>query len=1019
MTNRYMASKTLSRRNALAMALALGLGFTSFAYAQSTTGQIFGRAPAASGQTVKVSGVAGTVRTATVGADGSYNFRNLPVGSYTVTLMENDEVVSTRKITVTPGGGSEVDFSNANVKELAAVQVNASDLPPIDVSSVASSYTVTAQQLEVLPIGRSAEAIALLSPGVVASSGYFSNSVTVAGAGATENAYYVNGYNTTALYDYTGSAYQLPYGTIAQQETIIGGYDAKYGRADGGVLNQIGKRGTNQWHFGAQALWEPRPAHADPVNTYYPNVPVLPGERTTEPTRSPGDLYRYRNSNKQWRTVYSAYVGGPIVPDTLYFYVGAETDDYSRKAVSSVTSAQVNYDRGHDTRWYGKIDWNINENNTLEFTLLKDDDKYGYGATFDYDNDTNTVGELLAENAYNKYSNDTRVFHYTGYLSDEATLSVIYGTTDVSNPFLTPNPSSLPFISGAGSQDPSLNGGSPIRSAQTIATINSPDRSSSSKSLRVDFDYQLGDHLFQVGIDNVEYSAANQGRARSGPGYVWIYGAASDPNKAINPTLGVGAPGGNGYYVYRDIFNTLTGLGAKQEAYYLQDQWQVSDNVLLKLGIRNDKFSNSNGDGQDFVVQKNQWEPRIGASWDVNGDSSLKIYGNVGRYYLALPQSVGERAATQSTFTDEYFTYTGIDANGIPTGLTPVPGVNGAPPPGPVSANNEFGTAPDPKVVASTNLKPQYQDEFIVGFDKTWMEGWAYGAKLTYRVLGTVIDDVCLPSAPNVIDDAITGMGLDPTNYATDDPGCRIFNPNQTNTFLVKSKDGSPAITVPISQQAMGMPDVQRDYYGLDLYLAHPFDGTWGARIDYTFSRSWGNAEGQVRSDIGQTDTSKTEDWDYWQLMSGGRGYLANHRRHALKAHGTWQITPEWNVSGNLIVQSGAPVSCLGLFGPDETNPGGGYGSDYHWCRGQISTPGEDTTPWMKQLNLGATYRPAFADHKLAFKAQVINVTDEQAVKQVQPHLYNRPGSAVNSQYRIPLFYQTPRYVQMAVSYDF
>ena len=55
--------------------------------------------------------------------------------------------------------------------------------------------------------------------------------------------------------------------------------------------------------------------------------------------------------------------------------------------------------------------------------------------------------------------------------------------------------------------------------------------------------------------------------------------------------------------------------------------------------------------GQDFVVEKNQWEPRLGFSWDVNGDSSLKIYGNAGRYYLALPQSVGERAATQSTNT--------------------------------------------------------------------------------------------------------------------------------------------------------------------------------------------------------------------------------------------------------------------------------------------------------------------------------------------------------------------------------
>ena len=1015
MTNRNISRRTLTRRNTLAVALALGLGLSGFAFAQSTTGQIFGRVPAASGQTVKVVNEAGTVRTVTVDSDGSYSLRSLPVGNYTVTLLDDGKTVSTRQITVSAGGGSQVDFAAPNAQELATVTVSASALPTIDVSSVASSYTVTAAELDRLPIGRSAEAIALLSPGVVAGSGYFGNVITVAGAGATENAYYVNGYNTTALYDYAGSAYQLPYGAIDQQETIIGGYDARYGRSDGGVINQIGKRGTSQWHFGAQALWEPRTWNAGGDNAYYPNVPVLPGETTTEPSKSPGDLYRYRQDNTQWRTRYSAYVGGPIIQDKLFFYIAAEQSDYHRTSVGSVNVGQVNFDKGHDTRWYGKIDWNINDNNVLEFTQLKDSDTFGYGETYAYDNDTNTRGALLQQNSFDKYDNDTRIFHYTSYLSDEATLSVLYGKTDVENPFLVPGATNLPFISSSGSQNPALNGGTPIRNANRTATINSPDRASRSKSLRADFDYQLGDHLLQVGIDNVTYEASDQGQNRSGPGYIWIYGTASDPNDDINPTLNVGAPGSN-YYVYRDVFNTLTSVGAEQKAYYFQDQWQVNSNLLLKLGIRNDNFKNFNGDKQAFVVQKNQWEPRLGFSWDVNGDSTLKVYGNIGRYYLALPQSVGERAATQSTFTDEYFTYTGIDADGVPTGLVPVPGVGGGPAPGPVSANNEFGTSPDPKVVASTNLKPQYQDELILGFDKAWGTDWAYGAKFTYRQLGTVIDDEC---DPGPLVDSIAAMGLDPDNYAYDNPFCRIFNPNSTNTYIVKALDGSAPINVSVTQQQYQMPEVQRDYYGLDLFLEHPFDGVWSARVDYTFSRSWGNAEGQVRSDIGQTDTSKTEDWDYWQLMSGARGYLANDRRHAIKARGAWQVTPEWVLSGNLVLQSGAPQSCLGLFGPDETNPGGGYGSDYHWCRGKISTPGESRTPWMKQLNLGVAYRPAFADHKLAFKAQVINVTDEQVATQTNPRIYNRPGSAVNSQYRLPLYYQTPRYGQIAVSYDF
>src|SRR3546814_13223420 len=75
------------------------------------------------------------------------------------------------------GAGTEVDFATG-ATELTAVQVNASALPPIDVSNVAASMTVTSAQLAQLPLARSAEAIALLAPGVVSGSGYFGDAVT-------------------------------------------------------------------------------------------------------------------------------------------------------------------------------------------------------------------------------------------------------------------------------------------------------------------------------------------------------------------------------------------------------------------------------------------------------------------------------------------------------------------------------------------------------------------------------------------------------------------------------------------------------------------------------------------------------------------------------------------------------------------------------------------------------------------------------------------------------------------------
>lgn len=1028
MNKRYTTRVGLPRRHALAAALALGLGFTGMVHAQSTTGAIFGNAPgAAAGDTVTVTSASGLSRQGIVDASGRYSITHLPVGTYSVTLKHGEQVVSKRdNIGLSAGGGTEVSFANgeagnasaANAQELGLVEVTASALPAIDVSNVSSSTVITASDLQKLPVARNAEAIALLAPGTVKGSGYFGNVVSFGGAGVTENAYYVNGFNTTETYSYTGSSYQLPYGSIDQQQTFTGGYTAKYGRSDGGVINQIGKRGTNEWHFGGQVVWAPRFAEWSPKNTYYPYQDVRDGYVVVDPDLQ-GTLQRYRNDNKQWSTEYSAYVGGPLIKDTLFMHVALEKTKTSGRSVASTESGTDSYNTDKGSNFYGKLDWNINDSNVLELTKLKSTARDGAGKQYFFDNDTRQDTDFIGENSINKTSTDAYIAHYTAYLTDAATFSVLYGKMTVDNPVLYPFSSANPGISASSAQNPAywVNGG-PIRNDQTEFYSYAPDASTRTRGLRADFSYQLTDHLLEVGIDNQKYSAHNQGQGMSGPGYAWIYGKTGDPTANINEALGVGAPGQT-YYVDRYIYSVQASMSMEQKAYYLQDTWQVSDKLVLSLGLRNDHFINYNDKGKAFVDENNQWEPRVGFSWDVNGDSSLKVYGNAGRYYLALPQSVAQRAATPSSYSDEYFTYTGIAPNGEPTGLTPVGGVDGAPAPGPVSSNNEVGQDKDPNTVTAKNLKAQYQDEYILGFDKTLGSNWVYGAKGTYRKLGTMIDDICDVGR---IATKLEGMGLNPDDYDWADPGCRIFNPGETGKFKVNSVDGSNPITISMSKDDWGLPKgASRKYYGIDLYLSHPFDGKWFARLDYTFSRSWGNAEGQVRSDIGQADVSKTEDWDFGSLMDGAYGYLANHRRHQIKARGAYQISPEWLVSGALRIQSGTPKNCLGFYGPNADENPSGYGSDYHWCNGKRTPPGSTGfTPWTKQLDLGIRYTPAFAQNKLAFSLDLFNALNEQKALQIDPNQNPRSGiHTISNTYNTGLYFEQPRYARLSVSYDY
>ncbi|MET0129756.1 MAG: TonB-dependent receptor, partial [Stenotrophomonas chelatiphaga] len=515
------------------------------------------------------------------------------------------------------------------------------------------------------------------------------------------------------------------------------------------------------------------------------------------------------------------------------------------------------------------------------------------------------------------------------------------------------------------------------------------------------------DHELTAGIDNMTFNASNEGQAMTGPGHAWIYSRIA-PGSSPAPGFGITPPGGDGYFVQKYIFSTTTSMSLQQKAYYLEDRWQVTPDWLLTLGLRNDKFTNYNSAGAAYVESGDQWAPRLGAAWNVFGDSSLKVFANLGRYYLALPNSVAIRGASASTYTREYFTYSGIDANGNPTGLTALG-------PGPVSSNNEYGQTPDPRSVAPSDLKSQFQDELILGFEKTLGDSWNSGAKATYRRLQTAIDDTCDAGR---ISDKLDAMGVD--SSALDLPGCVIFNPGKTNTFLVKKRDGSGYVPVSMSgaDWGLGGQKAKRDYVAVDLFVEHPMRNNWYGRVDYTWSRNFGNTEGQVKSDLGQTDVSKTQDWDSSYLMEYAGGYLANDRRHQLKGYGAYQFTDEWMASATLQVMSGAPKTCLGYYGADESDPIR-YGSSYHYCNGSPSRPGDaGRQPWTARLDLGVMYRPAFAQKQLAFGLDVFNVLNQRRPLQSEAKYQEGPYTVSNT-YGIGTYFTAPRSVRLTASYDF
>ena len=1025
MASNYLA-KGLKRS---ALTVALGLCFAGGVQAQSTSGAISGTVPA--GSTVTISNNSGLTRTVTADANGRYSASNLPVGNYTVTSADG----SKREVVVTVGSNSNVSFGSGDATTLGTVTVTGATIASIDTSATDTRSVLTAQQIERLPLARSAEAVALLAPGAVSgAAGFFGGLVSFGGAGVSENAYYVNGYFTGEPLSNLGG-FSLPFGAIEQQETFIGGYSAKYGRSDGGVINQIGKRGTNDWHFGGQVTYTPKSLRGKADDLYLPdmdfseinanpNLPSTCGDDGDElcqyaysdPTKA-GALYSRGKESTSWNHSYSVYAGGPIVKDRLFIYGAAEWEKNKSIAAPNVLSGTGNRtDTTTDNpKIYAKLDWTITDNHFLEATYLSEKtDRTGVFYAYDFANAK--TGAKLTESAPDSFwqKNQYAILKYTGYLTDSLTLSATYGRgkmETLNSPQLIPG---YAIVSNPTLQNPALNGGTPIRSP--LGGYQGRDSENNTRGLRADLEWVVGDHTLTVGIDNIKFEALNEGTTQFADR--WIYGRST--GSAIVPGhVGGAVSSGNpdGYYVYKYYFNTATSMTLDQKAWYLEDRWQLTDNFLVSLGVRNDQFANANNVGEKYLDAKNQWAPRLGFAWDVNGDASLKVFGNAGRYFLALPNNVAIRGASASTFTREYFTYTGIDSKGNPTGLTPIPRTDGGS--GPYSANGEYGQPVDVLAFAPKDLKNMYQDEYLLGMEKMVTENWMLGVKLTKRDLKSAMDDICDPAR---MEAKVISLGIDPDSVEI--PGCFMFNPGGTNTFSLKNTSGNGRTEVVMTAQDWGFTDsMKRKYTGIDLYLERAFDGKWEARIDYTFSKSTGNMEGQVKSEFGQDNISKTQDWDAAEIMAFANGYLANDRRHQLKVRGSYMITDELMIGANFRINSGSPFSCLGYFNPgniDENDSAAdpiGYGSSYHTCFGEVATPGAKRNPWTRTLDLGLTYRPEFLDKKLTLGVQVRNVLNANGVLQSTVTSEDSPYSVSNT-FMLPQGRQTPRTVVFTASYD-
>jgi len=1033
---KYSKFTTPARLGTIAAAVCLALG-TGVVHAQSNaTGSVFGTVQTSAGTTVLLENPAtGFKRVLTPDASGRVQATSLPVGTYKASVMRDGKVIqSLNNIEVRIAQGSEMVFGTA----LETVTVTGTR-KTLDVSNADSGAIFTAKQLAALPTARNLGAIVQLAPNTTNVDSRYNGGASIAGGAASENAYYVNGFPITNPLNQLGSS-ELPFGAIDQAQILNGGFGAEFGRSIGGVINVITKSGTNKWEAGAQYSMSPAQFREKAPDIYFPNTGKYPA--------TDGKLRLRRSEDNRQEVIYGGYVGGPIIKDKLFFFFSGEQRKVKASAVNltaqtqAATLAKTGWrdDEATTTRYLGKLDFNIADGHRVDLTLIGDKPELDRSLSgFNYaNNDRNGVVTLKThhendEGGLTSQGSNVQILRYVGEITDRLTFTAVIGKskaerldtvsgTDITVPTISYAPS------GALARAPGLT----YNEVNTYTgSVHRPGNQDKVDGKRFDLEYRLDKHTVRLGFDDNKLSTLNGG-FETAPGGRTIQYIKAEANQINDPkflpqgagnAFLIGAPANGalaagGYYGSETIVTSISNAYSDQNAQYIEDRWQVTKNLLLTGGVRRESYKNRNSEGQTFLEVNNQINPRMSAVWDANGDASMKVFGSAGRYSIQIPTLVALRGANGSVFTTQFFTYTGVDAKGMPTGRIDQTK--------PFSSNAEYGQPKDARSVAANDIKPAYQDEFIVGIEKSLTRDLNVGSKLTYRKLKATIDDMCdwrpfdawAKKHPEVDSKAWKDALADGHALFS----CASFNPGTANSFNINyNNDGKTFTRVDLTAAELGFVKPTRTYIALDFFAEHPFRNGWYGKVNYTYSKNKGNTEGQTNSDLGQQDVSATVTWDHPELSDYGTGYLPNDRRHQIKAFGYAQLSPEWQVAASLLLASGRPKNCLGLYaGPkkdDEDFNNVRYSDVYYYCNGQPSPRASaGSLPWNRRLDLSVTYKPPFVKG-LDLTAEIFNVTNDQAVTTISERSQLASG-APRTDYGRVLSTATPRSFRFGATYN-
>ena len=647
------------------------------AFAQVTTSALGGRVVDANGEPIVGAAVvathepSGTVYGVVTNNDGRYAINGMRAGGpYKVeisclgyqTLAYTDVDLQLAETFALNGQLAE------DSELLGEAMVVAAPASKFSAQKMGSATNISSKEISSIPtVSRSLTDVTRLSP-------YGGNGMSFAGADGRTANFTVDGANFNNNFGLSSS---LPGGgnpisidAIEEMQVVISPYDVRQTNFIGGGVNAITKSGTNTFKGSAYV--------------YHRNENMRGNMAAGQEVSGARD--------KDRSTTYGFTLGGPIIKNKLFFFVNAEystiptvvnrwrgsengeanPDAYISRVPNSVlkdlsewVKKEYNYDTGSWTDYpatesnmklLARLDWNINDNHKLAV-------RYNYTLNQGWNSTNGSSMDGGSRSGFSRFSQYGMAYANSLYSMDNLVSTVSLDlnsrlSENLSNQFLATF-SKLDDMRGTNSEDfPFIDirnddGSSVlpyISLGYELFTWNNGVHNTHI-SIKDDLTYYAGNHKFTAGL-NYEYQMADNSYMRNGTGY-YRYRSLEDFKAGAAPEVVCLT------YGYDGEANPAARVRFHKAGIYGQDEWNVNEQFKLTAGLRLDGLFFDNQDlmrnqaiydltyvvdGQERHIDTGKWpsaaitvSPRVGFSWDVLGDNSLKLRGGTGLFSGRLP----------------------------------------------------------------------------------------------------------------------------------------------------------------------------------------------------------------------------------------------------------------------------------------------------------------------------------------------------------------------------------------------